>query len=92
MVSEPYFEACLVQKPDKKNIVDQNLEGVRACCAPLWIRHCHRGPIAYNSYRGKKLWYAEQRVFFCVVKFMVKLCLLVFQSLPEFFSGKSFMP
>ena len=22
-----------------KNIVDQNLEGARACCDPLWIRH-----------------------------------------------------
>ena len=29
-----------VIKLDFKNIFDQNLEGARACCAPLWIRHC----------------------------------------------------
>ena len=26
-------------KMGKKNIVNQNLEGARACCTPLWIRH-----------------------------------------------------
>ena len=27
-------------KRDLKIKVGQNLEGARACCAPLWIRHC----------------------------------------------------
>ena len=27
---------------DVKHIVDQNLTGARACCAPLGIRHCIR--------------------------------------------------
>ena len=35
-------------KRDKNNIVDQNLEGARACCAPGWIRHC-KG-IGFNKF------------------------------------------
>ena len=28
------------KKEEKNPTVDQNLEGARACCTPLWIRHC----------------------------------------------------
>ena len=40
MLSEPYFEAIWYKTGLKKKIiVDQNLEGARACCASPCIRH-----------------------------------------------------
>ena len=36
------FLCILIQNGKEKNpIVDPILRGARACCAPLWIRHCN---------------------------------------------------
>ena len=69
-----YFEAYIKTfsyKTKTKNKIDQNLEGVRACCAP-WIRHCFyhvkqvKNEISNLSYMSVQIYFV-----FCMVMCLI---------------------